>query len=155
MIDKGTKILASNRKAYHDYLIEDTIEAGMALQGSEIKSIRASQMNLRDSYAAFMGNELWLFNAHIAPYTPASRDNHDPRRQRKLLLHRRELNRLGGKLQEKGLTLVPLKVYLKNGRAKIELGLAKGKKLYDKRESMKERDDHRQIERAVGRWKGE
>jgi len=154
MIDKGIKILASNRKAHHDYLIQDTVEAGIALQGSEIKSIRAGQMNLRDSYAAFIGAELWLLNAHVSPYTPASRDNHDPRRQRKLLLHRRELNRLIGKLQEKGLTLVPLKVYLKDGRAKVELGLGKGKKLYDKRESMKERDDHRQIERVMGqRWK--
>ncbi|MEW5956832.1 MAG: SsrA-binding protein SmpB [Chloroflexota bacterium] len=147
----STKIIATNRKAHHDYHIEDTIEAGMVLTGSEIKSIRAGQVNLRDSYAVVRDAEMWLMNVHIAPYQQASYANHEPRRDRKLLLHRREINRLTGKLQEKGLTLVPLKIYLKDSRAKVELGLARGKKLYDKRESLRERDDRRQIERAVGR----
>jgi len=151
MSEQGIKTVASNRKARHDYIIEDSFEAGMALTGSEIKSIRAGQVNLRDSYAAIRENELWLVNAHISPYRQANRENHEPRRDRKLLMHRREINRLTGKLQEKGLTLVPLQIYLKNGRAKVELGLARGKKLYDKRQSMRERTDQRQIERSVGR----
>lgn len=145
------KVIATNRKARHDYHIDDTIEAGLVLTGSEIKSVRAGQVNLRDSYATVRGDELWLVNTHIAPYKQASFANHEPRRDRKLLLHRREINRLIGKLQEKGLTLVPLRIYLKNSRAKVELGLARGKKLYDKRQSMRERDDRRQIDRAVGR----
>jgi SsrA-binding protein len=147
--EQPVKILASNRKAYHDYHIEDTLEAGVVLMGSEIKSIRAGQMNLRESYAVFQRGELWLMNSHVSIYDPASRENHEPRRERKLLLHRRQLNKLIGQLQEKGLTLIPLKVYLKNGRAKVELGLARGKKLYDKREAMKARDDRRQIEQAL------
>jgi SsrA-binding protein len=116
-----------------------------------LKSIRAGQVNLRDGYAAIREGELWLLNAHIAPYHQASYENHEPRRDRKLLMHRREINRLTGKLQEKGLTLVPLQIYLKNSRAKVELGLARGKKLHDKRESVRERDDQRQIARAIGR----
>jgi SsrA-binding protein len=151
MIQDRTKTIATNRKAHHDYLIEDTFEAGMVLQGSEMKSIRAGQVNLRDSYAAVRGGELWLLNAHISPYQQASYQNHEPRRDRKLLMHRREINRLTGKLQEKGLTLIPLQLYLKNGRAKIQLGLGRGKKSYDKRQSLRERDDQRQIERALGR----
>ncbi|MBN1219518.1 MAG: SsrA-binding protein SmpB [Anaerolineae bacterium] len=145
------KVIATNRKARHDYLIEDTFEAGMVLTGSEIKSVRAGQVNLRDSYAALRDGELWLVNAHIAPYKQASQQNHEPRRDRKLLMHRREINRLTGKLQEKGLTLVPLQIYLKNSRAKVELGLARGKKMYDKRDSLRERTDRRQMEREVGR----
>ncbi len=145
------KVIATNRKARHDYLIEDTFEAGLVLTGSEIKSIRAGQVNLRDSYAIVRDNELWLINVHIAAYKQASHDNHEPRRDRKLLMHRREINRLVGKLQEKGLTLVPLRLYLKNRRAKVELGLARGKKLYDKRQAMRERDDRRQMDRALGR----
>ena len=151
MSSEHVKIVATNRKAHHDYHIEDTLEAGLVLTGSEIKSIRAGQVNLRDSYATFRNDELWLINTHIAPYQQASYSNHEPRRDRKLLLHRREINRLIGKLQEKGLTLVPLKIYLKNSRAKVELGLARGKKLYDKRQTMRERDDRRQIDRLVGR----
>lgn len=151
MSSEHVKIVATNRKAHHDFHIEDTLEAGLVLTGSEIKSIRAGQVNLRDSYAALRNDELWLVNTHIAPYQQASYSNHEPRRDRKLLLHRREINRLIGKLQEKGLTLVPLKIYLKNSRAKVELGLARGKKLYDKRQTMRERDDRRQIERVVGR----
>ena len=151
MSEQKIKTVASNRKARHDYIIEDSFEAGMALTGSEIKSIRAGQVNLRDSYATIRENELWLMSAHISPYKQANRENHEPRRDRKLLMHRREINRLTGKLQEKGLTLVPLRIYLKNGRAKVELGLARGKKLYDKRQSLRERTDQRQIERSVGR----
>jgi len=150
-MDKPFKVIATNRKAYHDYLIEDTYEAGIVLTGSEIKSIRAGQANLRDGFAAIRNDELWLVNVHISPYHQASYENHEPRRDRKLLLHRREINRLTGKLQEKGLTLIPLKIYLKNSRAKVELGLARGKKLHDKRESMRERDDRRQISRVLGR----
>ena len=151
MSEQAIKTVASNRKARHDYIIEDSFEAGMALTGSEIKSIRAGQVNLRDSYATIRESELWLVNVHISPYKQANRENHEPRRDRKLLMHRREINRLTGKLQEKGLTLVPLQIYLKNGRAKVELGLARGKKLYDKRQSLRERTDQRQMERSVGR----
>jgi SsrA-binding protein len=145
------KTVATNRKARHDYHIDDKFEAGMVLTGSEIKSIRAGQVNLRDSYATIREGELWLVNAHISPYKQANRENHEPRRDRKLLMHRREINRLTGKLQEKGLTLVPLQIYLKQGRAKIELGLARGKKLYDKRQTLRDRTDRRQMEREVGR----
>ena len=151
MNNQSIKVVATNRKARHDYLIEDVIEAGIALTGSEIKSIRAGQVNLRDSYAALREGELWLINAHISPYKQANRQNHEPRRERKLLLHRREINRLTGKLQEKGLTLIPLRVYLKDSWAKVELGLGRGKKLYDKRQALKERDDRRQMDRALGR----
>ncbi|GAB4441207.1 MAG: SsrA-binding protein SmpB [Anaerolineae bacterium] len=145
------KVVATNRKARHDYIIEDTYEAGIALLGSEIKSIRAGQVNLRDSYATIRDGEVWLLNAHISPYQQASYQNHEPRRERKLLMHRREINRLTGKLQEKGLTLVPLRIYLKNSRAKVELGLARGKKSFDKRQTLREKADRRQIERALGR----
>lgn len=145
------KVVAKNRKARHDYHIEDTFEAGIALTGSEIKSIRAGQVNLRDGYATLRGDELWLVNVHIAPYKQASFENHEPRRDRKLLLHRREINRLIGKLQEKGLTLVPLQLYLKNSWAKVELGLARGKKMYDKRQTLRKRQDQRQMDRALGR----
>jgi SsrA-binding protein len=151
MSNQPIKTIATNRKARHDYIIEDTFEAGLVLTGSEIKSIRAGQINLRDSYATIRDGELWLINTHIAPYKQASQQNHEPRRDRKLLLHRREVNRLTGKLQEKGLTLVPLQLYLKNSRAKVELGLARGKKLHDKRQAMRERDDRRQMSRALGR----
>lgn len=145
------KVVATNRKARHDYIIEDTFEAGIALLGSEIKSIRAGQVNLRDSYATIRDGEVWLLNAHISAYQQASYQNHEPRRERKLLMHRREINRLTGKLQEKGLTLVPLRIYLKNSRAKVELGLARGKKTFDKRQTLREKSDRRQIERALGR----
>jgi SsrA-binding protein len=151
MTQQQIKVIANNRKARHDYHIEDSLEAGLVLTGSEIKSIRAGQVNLRDSYGTVRDEELWLVNAHIAPYKQATHTNHEPKRERKLLLHRREINRLIGKLQEKGLTLVPLKLYLKNGRAKVEMGLARGKRQYDKRQSLRERDDRRQIDRALGR----
>jgi SsrA-binding protein len=151
MTSENIKVIATNRKARHDYLIGDTFEAGLVLTGSEIKSVRAGQVNLRDSYAVVRNGELWLINAHIAPYKQASSQNHEPRRDRKLLLHRREINRLVGQLQEKGLTLVPLRLYLKSSWAKVQLGLARGKKSYDKRQTLRERDDQRQIARALGR----
>lgn len=151
MNSNSIKLIANNRKARHDYHIEDTLEAGMVLTGSEIKSIRAGQVNLRDSYATVRDGELWLMNAHISPYKQATHQNHEPKRDRKLLVHRRQINRLTGKLQEKGLTLVPLKLYLKESWAKVELGLARGKKLYDKRQTLREKEDRRRIDRAMGR----
>ena len=151
----GVKIVSKNRKAWHDYHILDTYEAGIALTGSEIKSVRANQVSLRDGYALVRNGEIWLENVHIAPYNQANRENHEPRRPRKLLLHRREINRLTGKLREKGLTLIPLSMYLKNSRAKVELGLAKGKRQYDKRVALKEKEARRQIDRSMGqRHKG-
>ncbi len=153
MADKSIKVVANNRKARHDYHIEDTLETGIVLTGSEIKSIRGGQVNLRDSYATVRNGELWLLNAHISPYKQATHQNHEPKRERKLLAHRREINRLTGKLQEKGLTLIPLRIYLKDSRAKVELGLGRGKKLYDKRQTLRERDDRRRMERALGQRK--
>ena len=127
----------------------------MVLTGTEIKSIRAGRVNLRDSYATLKEGELWLLNAHIAPYDQGTFTNHEPRRARKLLMHRREINRIAGKLQEKGFTLVPLRLYLKNNLAKVELGLARGKKQYDKRAALRQKETRREIDRAVARhWKG-
>ena len=149
------KAIAVNRKARHDYSIEDTYEAGLVLTGGEVKSLRAGRVSLSDSYARPQGNELWLEGVHIAPYDPASYQNPDPKRRRKLLLHRGELNRIVGKAQEKGLTLIPLRVYLKNGYAKVELGLARGKRQYDKRRAIAERDIERDKERELsGRREG-
>ena len=143
------KVVATNRKAFHEYFISDTFEAGVALVGSEIKSIRAGRVSLQDGYVAFENGEAWLVNVHIAQYDPASRQNHDPKRRRKLLLHRREIDRLAGKVQEKGFTVIPTRLYLKDGRAKVEIGLAKGKRLYDKREAIAKRDSQRQVDRAL------
>ena len=151
MVQEKIKVIASNRKARHDYLIENTFEAGLVLTGSEIKAVRAGQVNLRDSYAALRNGELWLMNAHIAPYKQASYENHEPRRERKLLVTRREINRLTGQLQQKGLALVPLRIYLKNSWAKVELGLGRGKRSYDKRQALRERADQRQMSRELGR----
>lgn len=142
------KVVATNRKAYHDYHIDEKYEAGLVLVGSEIKSIRAGRVNLRDGYAQFKGNELWLLNTHIATYQQAGRDNHEPRRPRKLLLHRRQLSRLQGKVQERGYTIVPLRLYFKGNRAKVELALVRGKRLYDKRRAIAEREFDREIQRA-------
>jgi SsrA-binding protein len=142
------KVVAQNKKAYHDYEIEETYEAGLVLTGTEIKSIRAGKVNLRDSYARIKNGEVFLLNMHISPYEQGNRFNHDPLRTRKLLLHKREINKLFGLTREKGYALVPLKIYLKNGLAKVDLALARGKKLYDKRETMKKRDAQREIERA-------
>ncbi len=146
--DDESKVLASNRKAFHDYSIEETYEAGIALTGTEIKSVRAGSVNLRDAYAQVRNGELWLMNVHVAPYEPASRQNVDPYRDRKLLMHRKEILRLANRAQEKGLTLIPLKMYLKKNRAKMEIGLARGKKLYDKRDAIAKRETEREIQRA-------
>lgn len=155
MSTTAVRTVATNRKARHDYHIDDTFEAGIALTGTEIKSIRAGRVSLRDSYATVKEGELWLLNTHIAPYLHGTYANHEPRRPRKLLMHRREINRITGKLQEKGFTLVPLRLYLKNNLAKVELGLARGKKQYDKRAALRQRETRREIDRAVARhWKG-
>ena len=143
------KTIATNRKARHDYFLYDTYEAGMVLTGTEIKSIRAGRVNLRDSYVAIRVGQAWLVNVHIAPYSAGSRENPDPRRDRKLLLHRREINRLQSAVQEKGLTIVPLRLYMKNNRAKVEIALARGKKLYDKRAAIEKKETQRRIEREI------
>jgi SsrA-binding protein len=138
-----------NRQAYHNYLILDTFEAGMVLQGTEVKAIREGKVNLKDSYGLVKDGEIWLLNCHISPYSHGNRMNHDPLRTRKLLLHRSEIRKLIGKTTEKGLTLVPLKVYFKNGKAKCAIALAKGKKLYDKRETEKKKTADREARQAV------
>lgn len=145
----AVKVIATNRKARHEYSFLDTYEAGLVLQGSEIKSIRAGRVSLQEGFVLFEDGEAWLVNVHIAPYDPAHRQNHEPRRKRKLLLHRREIQRLQAGTQEKGFTVVPIRLYLKEGRAKVEIALAKGKRQYDKRQAIAKRDSKRQIERAV------
>ncbi|MDR3230160.1 MAG: SsrA-binding protein SmpB [Synergistaceae bacterium] len=143
-------VVAQNRKARHDYFILDTLECGIVLTGTEIKSVRAGNLNLKDSYAAVERGELWLLGVHISPYEKGSYYNHEPERNRKLLINRHELIRLNGRIREKGLTLVPLSVYIKNGRkAKVELAIAKGKTAYDKRDTIAERDAKRDMARAV------
>jgi SsrA-binding protein len=142
------KIVATNRKASHEYFILENFEAGLALRGSEIKSIRAGQISLAEAYVRTDGKEAWLVEAHIAPYEQASIFNHEPRRPRKLLLHKKEIRYLWDEVRQKGVTVIPLKVYLKDGRAKIEIALAKGKKLYDKRETIAKRDFQREVERS-------
>jgi SsrA-binding protein len=146
---KGSSVITVNRKAYHNYHIQESLEAGIVLKGSEIKSIRAGKVNLSDAYARPENGELWLHNSHIASYDAASYNTHEPTRPRKLLLHRKEINSLAGKVVQKGLTLVPLRLYIKHGVAKVELGMAKGKKLYDKKEAIARRDTDREIERAM------
>lgn len=146
---ENVKVIARNRKARHDYFILDTIEAGIALKGSEIKSIRAGQVSIKEAYVRVNGEEAWLINAHIAPYDPASRDNHDPIREKKLLLHKKEIQKLWDEVRQKGTTIIPLSVYLRRGRAKVEIAVAKGKKKYDKRQAIKERDAQRDIDRAL------
>ncbi len=143
------KVISTNRKAYHDYHVEETHEAGLVLTGSEIKSIRAGRVSLRDSYAQLKGGELWLIGTYVAPYAQASHQNHEPRRDRKLLMHRRQIERLAAKVQAKGYTIVPLRLYLKNNLAKVEIALVRGKKLYDKREAIAKRETQRQIDRAI------
>lgn len=149
--EKGRQVVASNRKARHDYTILDTYEAGLALTGTEVKSLRAGRASLVDAFAQESGGEIWLHGMHIPEYAMGTWTNHEPRRVRKLLLHRGEINRLRGKLRESGLTLIPLSVYFSDGWAKIELGLARGKKSYDKRQDLARRDADREISRAVGR----
>jgi SsrA-binding protein len=140
--------IAQNRKAWHDYFIEETYEAGIALVGTEVKSIRAGNINLKDSYAEIKDGEIFLYNMHVSPYEKGNIFNKDPLRTRKLLMHRKEIARLTGYIRQKGYTLVPLKVYLARNRIKVELGVARGKKLYDKRESIMKRDAERNVERA-------
>lgn len=148
MIDEKIKIVASNRKAGFEYFLLEHFEAGLSLQGSEIKSVRAGQISLTESYIEIdAGREAWLVEAHIAPYEQANRFNHDPKRRRRLLLHKKEIRKMWNEVRQKGVTIVPLKVYLKNGRAKIEIALAKGKKLHDKRDSIAKRDNEREVRR--------
>jgi len=148
------KVVAKNRKARFEYFLLDHYEAGLVLQGSEIKSIRAGHISIAEAYVRILDDEAWLIDAHIAPYDQASHFNHDPRRARKLLLHRTELNRLIKAVQTKGLTIIPTKVYLKNGRAKVEIALAKGKKHHDKRQVIAKRDVEREIQRQLHRGGG-
>lgn len=143
------KVLAQNKKAFHDFFIEETYEAGIVLTGTEIKSIRRGKANLRDAYARIEGREVFLHNLHISPYEQGNRFNHDPLRTRKLLLHRSEISKLIGATKEKGFTLVPTKMYLRNGFCKVQIGLAKGKKMHDKREAAKKRDANREIAKAL------
>jgi len=141
------KVVATNRKARHDYFLQDTFEAGIALLGSEIKSIRAGQISIKEAYVRVDGEEAWLMDAHISPYDPANRFNHDPLRNRKLLLHKKEIQSLYEDVRKKGLTIIPTKVYLKNGRAKLEIAVARGKRKFDKRQTLAKRDAQREIER--------
>ena len=145
----GIKVIATNRKAAHNYHLDERHEAGLVLTGTEIKSIRAGRVNLRDGYAQPRDGELWLFNVHIAPYDPSGRSGHEPCRPRKLLLHRREIDRLVSRVQERGYTIVPLRLYLKGGRAKVEIALARGKRKYDKRQAIAKRDAQREIDRTL------
>ncbi len=145
----GVKVVANNRKAHFEYFLLEHFEAGIALQGSEIKSIRAGQMSLQEAYVSIEdpGNEAWLMGAHIAPYDPASRFNHDPLRPRRLLLHKNEIREMWEAVRQKGVTIIPVQVYLKDGRAKLDLAIARGKKLYDKRQEIAKRDAEREMAR--------
>lgn len=145
----GRKLVCRNRRAWHEYEILETVEAGMVLVGTEVKSLREGRVNLKDSYAKVEGDEVFLVDAHISPYSHGNIMNHDPLRPRKLLLHKKEIRRLGGKVSERGLTLIPLEIYFKEGRAKVELGLARGKRLYDKRAAIKKRDERRELQREL------
>ena len=146
---KQDTAVATNRKAFHDYFIEETVEAGIALQGTEVKSLRLGLANLTDSYAIVKNEEMFLFNANISPYTHGNIANHEPLRTRKLLLHKAEIRKLTWKMSQKGFTLIPLKIYFVRGRAKVLIGLAKGKKTYDKRETIKAKESKREVERVV------
>jgi len=149
--ETGEKLSASNRKAFHDYFLLQKMEAGIALTGTEVKSLRDAKVNLKDSYVNVDRGEAWLIGAHISPYTHGNRENHDPERKRKLLLHRREIDKLQGQIVEKGLTIVPLRIYFKSGRVKAEIAVVRGKKLFDKRESEKRRELDREAEAAMKR----
>jgi SsrA-binding protein len=149
--ETGRKLIAQNRKARHDYTVLDTYEAGLVLTGTEVKSLRAGRASLVDGFASISDGEVWLHNVHIPEYTEGSWTNHEPRRVRKLLMHREEISRLIGKTQESGLTLVPLALYFRDGKAKVEIALARGKRAYDKRRALAERDARREVERAFGR----
>ena len=143
------RITIANRKARHDYFIDEVVEAGLVLSGSEVKSLRDGKAHLKDSHGRLRNGELWLHNAHISEYTPAAQFGHDPTRARKLLLHRRQIGRLAGKVRERGIALIPLRIYFKNGVAKVEIGLARGKKQHDKRASIKERESRLEVDRAL------
>lgn len=145
----GEKLICNNKKAYHDYFIEEKFEAGMVLQGTEVKSLRNGKANLNDSFALIRNGEAFLHNLHISPYDFGNRQNHDPDRMRKLLLHKKEIGKLFGKIREQGYSFIPLRIYFKNGLVKVELGLAKGKKLYDKREDLKKKDHTREMAQAL------
>ena len=145
----GEKQICSNKKAYHDYFIEEKLEAGLVLQGTEVKSLRAGKVSLSDSFMLVREGEAFLHNLNISHYEFGNRQNHDPDRNRKLLLHRKEIDHLYSKIREKGLSVVPLRLYFKEGRVKVEIGLAKGKKLYDKREDMKTKDSHREMSQML------
>jgi SsrA-binding protein len=151
MKDDGIINIASNRKARHDYFLEDRYEAGLELRGTEIKSVRARQVSLREAYIHTDGDQAWLVNSYIAPYDPASSMNHDPRRMRKLLLHKREIRKLYDGVRQKGYTIIPTSMYLKSGRAKIEIALARGKKQYDKRREIAKRDADREMSRSFSK----
>ena len=142
-------VISTNRKAYHDYFIEETYEAGISLLGTEVKSLREGRVNLKDSYAIIKGNEVFLLNCHISPYSHGNIQNHDPLRTRKLLLHGKEISKLWGKLSQQGFTLVPLKIYFKRGKAKVQIGLCKGKRQYEKRDALKEREAQREIQQHM------
>lgn len=150
---ENIKIITSNKKAFHDYHISETVEAGMVLTGTEVKSLRAGRCNLKDSYAKVIKDELWLIGMHISAYENEGYVTHDPEARRKLLLHRSEIRRLHRKVLEKGITLIPLKLYFKNGWAKVELGLASGKRQYDKRQDIAQRDQQREMKRLQKKYK--
>lgn len=149
--EQGTKIIARNKRARHDYAIEDVVEAGLVLTGTEVKSLRAGRASLTDGFGLITDSEAWLHGVHIPEYTQGTWTNHEPRRVRKLLLHRKEIERLARSTQERGLTLVPLSLYFKDGKAKIELGLARGKRTYDKRQDLAKRDAAREVDRELRR----
>ncbi|HAA02924.1 MAG TPA: SsrA-binding protein [Syntrophobacteraceae bacterium] len=149
----GIKLVCQNKKAFHDYEIVETLEAGLVLVGTEVKSLRDGRANLKDSYARIKRGEAFLYDLHISAYSHAYYDNHDPERVRKLLLHHQEIKRLLGKTQEKGFALIPLRIYFKEGKAKVEIALARGKKAYDKRESLKRKEEARELDRARKRYK--
>ncbi len=151
VVDDGQHLIATNRRARHEYHIEETYEAGLALTGTEVKTLRQRRVSLQEAFARVEGGEIWLYHMHIPPYEAGNIFNHDPLRRRKLLLHRSEIRRLFAKAQQKGYTLIPLRVYFRHGVAKIELGVARGKKQYDKRESVARRDALREIDKAVKR----
>src|SRR5213594_1450264 len=145
----GDRPIATNRRARHEYEILETIEAGLVLRGTEVKSLRAGLVNFKDSYASVRNGEGWLLGCHISPYSHGTDANHEPERDRKLLLHRKEISRLTGKVAERGLTLIPLRLYFKGGRAKLEIGLARGKKLHDKRSALREREVRREMDKTA------
>lgn len=149
MKNMGEKLICNNKKAYHDYFIEEKYEAGMVLTGTEVKSLRLGKANLNDAFVQIRSGEAFLNNLHISPYEFGNRENHDPDRLRKLLMHKKEIVKLFSKIREQGYTVIPLRLYFKNGMVKAEIGLAKGKKLYDKREDLKKKDHKREVEQAI------